>query len=205
MERRTVYLDEVTLPDGSKKRTYVDVETGEIIQTGKVSFRGDEKISQRPEQIPYARVWMPNLLKLVKDKNLKQGERALLFDLLVFLDWQSTMLVHPEKGHAVNTREIADYLDLSLGFVSQTLSALNDKGIIGKFNAGKNRPCKYHFNCNIAYFGKNMNDMRDYERFNRDCSFSPVLEIDYKQEDKSIRKIRRDLVLGITPMSRKKD
>lgn len=202
---RTVYIEEIPLSDGRIQRTLIDPETGEVIQTGKVGFRGDGQKPKKLEHPPFARVWMPNLLKLVKDKNLKQGERALLFDLLIFLDWQSTMLVHPEKGSAVNTREIADYLGYSLGYVSETLSALHDKGIIAKVSAGKGRPFKYHFNCNIAFYGKNMNDIREYEIFNRDCSFIPEIVIDYGQEDKSIRKIRRDLILGVTPVNSKKE
>jgi len=196
---------ETVLADGRVRRTFIDLETGEVVGNGIHGYRATTKPPGKVDQPPFAKLWMPNLLKLIRDKELKQGEKALLFDLLVFLDWQSTMLVHPESGHAVSSREIADYIGLSSSFVSDTLTALHDKGIIGKFSAGKGRPFKYHFNCNIAFFGKNLNDPRDYERFNTDCAFTPKIRIDYKKEDRAIHMIRRDLNTGVTPMSRKKE
>lgn len=202
---KPVIFTEHELPDGRIKRTFTDPETGEVLGSGIHGYRSSTRKPQRADKPPFARLWMPNLLDLVKHKKLNQGEKALVFDLLVFLDWQSTMLVHPEKGHAVNTREIADYLRLSLGFVSETMNSLHDKGIIGKFSAGKGRPHKYHFNCNIAFYGKNMNDKRDFERFNRDCAYTPCMRVDYEEEKYGIRKIRRDLAIGATPMSGKKE
>jgi hypothetical protein len=203
MDKRA-YVREQLLSDGRLKRIFIDADTGEIIGSGTHGYRSDKHKPDKPEQTPFARIWMPNLVKLIKDKNLKQGERALLFDLLAFLDWQTTMLVHPENGHAVTARDIANYLSLSVGFVSETLSALHDKGIIGKFSAGKGRPHKYHFNCNIAFYGKNMNDPRDYERFNTDCAFSPTLRVQFKKEDNPVRMIRRDIILGAIPRDKKR-
>ncbi len=202
--KSALVYDEV-LSDGRIKRTVVDPGTGEIFTSGIHGYRTTTRKPEAIDRPPFARVWMPNLLGLVKSKDLKQGERALLFDLLVFLDWQSTMLVHPEKGYAVTARDIAAYLELSVGFVSETLTSLHDKGIIGKFSAGKGRPHKYHFNCNVAFYGKNMNDMRDYERFNTDCAFTPSVRVEYKAEDKSIRKIRKDITVGAFPVDKKKD
>jgi len=196
---KKVIMDETILPDGRIKREFTDEETGERVGSGTHGYRNTTRKPKELEQPPFVRVWMPNLLKLVKDKELKQGEKALLFDLLVFLDWQSTMLVHPEKGHAVTARDIASYLDLSVGFVSETLTSLHDKGIIGKFSAGKGRPHKYHFNCNLAFYGKNMNDMRDYERFNTDCAFSPSIVVQYKKEESGFRQIRRDITTNMLP------
>jgi hypothetical protein len=196
--------DEI-LPDGRIRRSVVDPGTGEIYTRGIHGYRATKKKPDEVFQPPFARVWMSNLLKLVKNKELKQGERALLFDLLAFLDWQSTMLVHPEKGHAVTSRDIASYLDLSVGFVSETLNSLHDKGVIGKYSAGKGRPHKYHFNCNIAFYGKNMNDMRDYERFNSDCAFSPFVRVEYKGEVKPSRTVRKDLCFGKYPMDKNEE
>lgn len=205
MDERYAIVTDTVLSDGRIKRTFTDPETGEIQGSGIHGYRTSTVRPHKADNPPFAKVWMPNLLKLVKHKKLSQGEKALVFDLLVFLDWQGTMLVHPEKGYSVNTRDIAEYLGLSLGFVSETMTSLHDKGIIGKFSAGKGRPHRYHFNCNIAFYGKNMNDMRDHERFNRDCSFKPVQTISYKQEDKGIRKIRRDITDGMFPMDKKRD
>jgi hypothetical protein len=200
-----VICTEELLTNGKIRRTYTNADTGEMESSGIHGFRPDASKPYKPENPPFAKLWMPNLLKLIKNKSLSQGEKALVFDLLVFLDWQGTMLVHPEKGYAVNTRDIAEYLGLSIGFVSETMTSLHDKGIIGKFSAGKGRPHKYHFNCNIAFYGRNMNDMRDYERFNTDCSYTPIQAIEYKKEDKSIRKIRRDIELGMTPIDKRGD
>ena len=197
-------ITERVLSDGRVKRTFTDPETGEIMGSGIHGYRSSTRKPDGPEQPPFVRVWMPNLLKLVKDKDLKQGERALLFDLLAFLDWQSTMLVHPENGRAVSVRDIASYLGLSLGFVSETLTSLHDKGIVGMFSAGKGRPHKYHLNCNLAFYGKNLNDPRDYERFNADCSFTPMVRVEYNPEFNALRHIRRDIVLGATPQDGEK-
>jgi hypothetical protein len=200
-----VICEDQVLPNGKVRRTYINPDTGEIENQGIHGFRPDAAKPHKAENPPFAKLWMPNLLKLIRNKSLSQGEKALVFDLIVFLDWQGTMLVHPEKGYAVNTRDIAEYLSLSLGFVSETMTSLHDKGVIGKFSAGKGRPHRYHLNCNIAFYGKNMNDIRDYERFNMDCSYVPVQAIEYKQEDKGIRKIRRDIELGMTPIDKRGD
>lgn len=205
VDDRLVVMTETTLPDGRIKRTFTEQDTGEIKGSGTHGYRSVTEKPKRVDNPPFAKLWMPNLLKLTKLKQLSQGEKALVFDLLVFLDWQGTMLVHPEKGFAVNTHDIAEYLGLSLGFISETMTSLHDKGVIGKFSAGKGRPHRYHLNCNIAFYGKNMNDMRDYERFNRDCSYSPVQAIKYEKEYSDIRKIRRDICDTSYTIDKKRD
>jgi hypothetical protein len=77
--------------------------------------------------------------------------------------------------------------------LTEHMDILCQKGFLGKFVAGKGMPARWHFNPNIAFFGSKMNDMRDYERFNRSCVYTPECKITYKGETDKGKMIRRDL------------
>lgn len=205
--KRLKKVDTITLietfPDGKELHTSTDRDTGEVVSQVWKTFRqslGGKKPQEEPEtersykkRVPFARVWLPNLLKIVQQKALTNAQAGILFKLLVFLDWQGTMLVHPETGRAVNTSDIARYLKMDVEYLSDQLDVLMQKGLLGKFIAGAGKPYRYHFNCNLAFFGSRMNDMRDWERFNRDCSFEPAVQIQYKEETDEKRRLRRDM------------
>jgi hypothetical protein len=166
--------------------TITDAETGEVINRfWQGQYKGPPgRKKEKTKQPQFARIWMPNLLKVVLEKGLTTLEKALLFDLIAFLDWQSTMLVHPENGRPINESQIATLLSYSRPTVHDALISLNEKGIIGKFNAGKGLPNKYHMNPNLMFYGQRMNDRLDIERFNSDCAFSPVVRVQYEVEEK---------------------
>jgi len=175
--------------------TITEKETGEILSTHwEIKMRNPPgKKPRKVKQPPYAKLWMPNLIKLVLDKKLSGAEKALLFDLLAFLDWQSTMLVHPLTGKPVNESGIADVLKMNRSHVHDTLKSLNEKGIIGKFNAGKGKPCKYHMNYHLFHYGEKMNDILDICRFDGDCAYEPPVKVEFEIEKDSKKMIRRDL------------
>lgn len=173
-----------------------DFETGETITQfweGRMNSAPGRKPGRKPKQPPYAKIWMPNLLKVVLKKGLTTSEKALLFDLIAFLDWQSTMLVHPETCRPVNEAEIARALNMSRAWVHETLGSLNKKGIIGKFNAGEGKPNKYHMNPDLIFYGQKLNDPLDRARFDGDCSFEPVEKINFDIEGKPENMVRRKL------------
>lgn len=184
-----------TFPDGKQRVRTIDRDTGEVISEAWRVWRkspGGKRPPDKAGQPPFVRVWMPNLIQIVRQKQLTNAEAGLLFKLLAFLDWQGTMLVHPETGRAVNTNEIARYLGIGADHLSRQLDELVKKGLLGKFISGTGKPYRYHFNCNLAFFGKKMNDPRDWERFNRDCSFEPVVRVDYKEETDEKKMTRKD-------------
>jgi hypothetical protein len=184
-----------TLDSGKEHSVTIDRKTGEIVSESWRVFRkspGGKQPKSVSGQPPFARVWMTNLIQIVKQKKLSNSEAGLLFKLMAFLDWQGTMLVHPEKGYAANTNEIAAYLGMNADYFAQQIENLCQKGLIGKFSAGKGRPYRYHFNCNLAFFGSRMNDPRDYDRFNRDCAYEPKINVKYKMEIDETKMKRKD-------------
>lgn len=162
----------------------------------------NDRLKHRPPsrkgQPPFARLWIANLIQIVREKSkerkLSNSEAGVLFKLMAFLNWQSTILVHPDTGKAVNTKEIAVFLGMELNYLSQHLEKLIQKGFISRNYAGKGRAYKYQFNCHLAFFGSRMNDIAERDLFDPDsCSYIPEYYVKFQSEDKESRKCRRDV------------
>lgn len=195
VEQRNVVIGKERTGNGNFV-VITDPDTSEVITQyweGQMKSSPGKKPPKKHKQPPYAKIWMPNLLKVVLKKELSTPEKALLFDLIAFLDWQSTMLVHPETGEPVNESDIARILKMSRNWVHETLGTLNKKGIIGKFNAGEGKPNKYHMNPDLIFYGQKLNDPLDRARFDKDCAFEPVEKIDYGIEENPENMSRRKL------------
>lgn len=177
-------------------------DTGEIIHEDIIESEENkrkrlERIYRRSKngQPPFARLWIVNLIQIVKEKKLSNSEAGLLFKLMAFLNWQSTILVNPDTGKAINTKELADFLDMEPSYLSEQLEKLIQKGFIARTYAGKGRAYKYHFNCHLAFFGSKMNDIRERDLFDSDvCSYIPEHYVQFKQEENEKRKFRRNIV-----------
>jgi len=171
-------------------------DTGEIIHEHVVESEENRKKRlerrYRKGQPPFARLWMANLIQIVREKKLSNPEAGLLFKLMAFLNWQSTILVHPDTGRAVNTKEIAEFIGIDPDFLSKQLDKLIQKGLISRNQAGRGRSYKYNFNCHLAFFGSKMNDITEKDLFDPDtCDYTPAQYIQFKQEENERRKQRR--------------
>jgi len=170
-------------------------DTGEIIHEHVVESEENRKKRlerrYRKGQPPFARLWMANLIQIVREKKLSNPEAGLLFKLMAFLNWQSTILVHPDTEGLLILKKLLNLSEPTRLPLQATRQA-NSKRFNFSQPSWAGEIVQIHFNCHLAFFGSKMNDITEKDLFDPDtCDYTPAQYIQFKQEENERRKQRR--------------
>lgn len=169
--------------DDGDKRQILDAETGEIlhdqkkqelwIQDGERAYiYNQEKVERRKKTPHFIRLHRINWCDLVRRNILTRSEIALVASLLAFLDWESNYIIDDETKQFFNETSLAKALHYDKKGLRIQLEKLEDKGIIFIDRPGKGRANKYLINPNIAFWGKEVKNYIEHDKFN-DAEYRP--------------------------------
>jgi len=95
----------------------------------------------------FVKIYKSTSHKLRRDKVLSQAEKALLFDILPFANYETNVIVD-EQGIPMNIKQITELCDRNKATIIALVNDLVDKGIVERIKQGKSTYVKL----NESYF-----------------------------------------------------
>ena len=174
----------IETPEG---RIILDDETGEVlhkqkkcemwVQPDEVAkvFKNKPKEGRKPE---FIKLYRTNIIDIIKDKDLALNERGLFLSMLVFVDWESNFIVHPESRKLLTSSSLAELIGCNRNHIYEIATRLANKGLIAIIKNGNGRGTSFMINSHLVFNGRKMKDKNEHKVF-ADCGYKPKKEIKY--------------------------
>lgn len=183
-------LESISYSVDRNNRTIVNNETGEIMgeQTRSelwlnygdtISVTSAEERQRRKEarskrlkeeqrkkkSSQFIRLQRINWRDIIRRQVLTKAEIALVASLFPFIDWESNYIINDETKLPFNETSLAKAIHWDRKNLRPQLESLETKGILFIERAGKGKPNKYLLNPNIAFWGKEITDDVEFDKF----------------------------------------
>jgi len=179
------------IEDGNK-RYVVNEETGEILhehtktelwlQPGEAAIRVKPgRKRDKPSSPEFIKLYRTNIIEIITAKKLSMVERGVFLSMLVFIDWQSNFLVHPETKKVLNDSSLSQLIGYDRKALAETAKKLNDKGLIIILKNGNGRGNSYMVNTNVVFNGRKIKDLNEHKAFDN-LSYRPKVKVIYQQD-----------------------
>lgn len=178
------------IEDGDKR--YIVNEDGEILhehirqsiwlQPGETAIVVKPGRKQdKPASPEFIKLYRTNIIEIITAKKLSMVERGVFLSMLVFIDWQSNFLVHPETKKVLNNSSLSKLIGYDRYALADIAKKLNDKGLIIILKNGNGRGNSYMVNTNIVFNGRKIKDVNEHKAFDN-LSYRPKVKVKYQQE-----------------------
>ena len=179
------------IEDGNK-RYVIDEETGEVLhehtraeiwlQPGETAVKVKPgRKRDKPSNPEFIKLYRTNIIDIITAKRLSMVERGVFFSMLVFVDWQSNYLVHPETKRVLNDSSLSRLIGYERNALAEIAKKLNDKGLIIILKNGIGRGNSYMINTNIVFNGRKIKDINEHRAFDN-LSYAPRIKVKYQEE-----------------------
>jgi len=178
------------IEDGTKR--YIVNEDGEILheqrkadvwlQEGErvVVVKPGRKVD-KPSSPEFIKIYRTNIIQIITAKKLSMVERGVFLSMLIFVDWQSNFLVHPETKRVLNDSSLSSLTGYDRYALADVAKKLNDKGLIIILKNGNGRGNSYMINTNIVFNGRKIKDINEHKSF-ANVAYKPTVKVKYQEE-----------------------
>lgn len=184
------------IEDGNK-RYVINDETGEVLhehtradiwlQPGEsaVVIKSGRK-RDKPSSPEFIKLYRTNIIDIITAKKLSMVERGVFLSMLIFIDWQSNYLVHPETKKVLNDSSLSRLIGYDRKALAEVTKKLNDKGLIVILKNGVGRGNSYMVNTNVVFNGRKIKDINEHKVFDN-LSYAPRVKVKYQEEKPGVK------------------
>lgn len=184
------------IEDGNK-RYILDEETGEVLhehtKTELWLQSGESAIKVKPgrkrdkaNSPEFIKLYRTNIIDIITAKKLSMVERGVFLSMLIFIDWQSNYLVHPETKKVLNDSSLSRLIGYDRKALAEAAKSLNDKGLIIILKNGTGRGNSYMVNTNVVFNGRKIKDINEHKAFDN-LSYTPRIKVKYHEEKPGVK------------------